>query len=271
MQPKPHHLSAEYGAQFQDPAVAAVYRKRPPYVPETWDLILEQFPDAGPSVHRAVLEVGSGTGEIAIPLSARLERVDAIEPSDAMLAIARSTEGSERVRWHQTSAEEFEYSDTYDLIICAQCLAWLDWPTVFPRFASALKTEGLLIIVGQEALEELPWLPALKRIVARYSTNQHFQPFDLLDEIQSRGLFQIHSRQATAFQPFTQTIDDYVESIHARNGFSRDRMTAEAARAFDAEVIDLLNLHHPDGMIQGTNRSWITWGKPLPPAAPSHS
>lgn len=271
MKPKPLHLSSEYGAQFRDSAVAAVYRKRPPYVPETWDLIAGRLPDAGPSADRAVLEVGSGTGEIAIPLSARLEHVDAIEPSEAMLAIARSTQGSERVRWHQTSAEEFGYPDTYDLIICAQCLAWLDWETVFPRFASALKAEGWLLIIGQEALEDLPWLPALKRIVARYSTNQHFQPFDLLDEIQSRGLFQIHGRKATAFQPFTQSIDDYVESIHARNGFSRDRMTADAARAFDAEVIDLLNLHHTDGMIRGTNRSWITWGKPRPSPASSHS
>ena len=134
---------------------------------------------------------------------------------------------------------------------------------MFPRFASALNAQGWLLIVGQEALEDLPWLPAFRRIIARYSTNQDFQPFNLLDEIQSRGLFRIHGRLATSTQPFTQSIEDYVESIHARNGFSRDRMTTDKARAFDTEVTELLRSHHPDGLILGSNRSWITWGKPL--------
>jgi methylase of polypeptide subunit release factors len=64
MIPKPKHLQPEYGQQFQDESVAAVYRKRPPYPAEVFDT-LEGLMAAGP---KRVLDLGSGTGEFAIPL-----------------------------------------------------------------------------------------------------------------------------------------------------------------------------------------------------------
>ena len=153
MKPKPRHLWSDYGAQFQDEAVAAMYRKRPPYPPELFDLILERLPH--PTQAR-VLELGAGTGEIAIPLSAEVATVDAVEISRAMLDVAARQPGSERVHWHQQSAESFGYASIYNLIICAQCLAWLDWEVVFPRMVGALDPEGWLVIVDQTALEACP-------------------------------------------------------------------------------------------------------------------
>lgn len=262
MKPKPKHLWPEYGAQFQDPSIAAVYRKRPPYPEELFDLIGELLPQ--PSRAR-VLELGAGTGEIAIPLSARVAALDAVEVSEAMLGVARAQPGQDRVRWHAQSAESFSYASLYDLIICAQCLAWLDWETVFPSFVGALDPEGWLVLISQSALEDLPWLGDLQTIIGRYSTNQDYVPFSLLDELASRGLFQLAGRRSTWPVAFTQTIPDYIDSIHARNGFSRDRMTAEAAAGFDKEVETLLLSHHPDGIIRGRNQAHVYWGKPQTP------
>jgi methylase of polypeptide subunit release factors len=64
MIPKPKHFQPEYGRQFQDESVAAVYCKRPPYPAEVFD-ILEGLMATGP---KRVLDLGSGTGEFAIPL-----------------------------------------------------------------------------------------------------------------------------------------------------------------------------------------------------------
>jgi len=262
MKPKPTHLGPDYGAQFQDAAVAAVYRKRPPYPPELFNLLLERLP----LPNRArVLELGAGTGEIAIPLSAQVAVLDAVEVSEAMLAVAASQPGSERVRWHQQSAESFSYDSLYDLIICAQCLHWLDWEIVFPRMVGALDPEGWLVIVSQTVLEDLPWTTDLQQIIARYSTNQDFQPFNLMEALESRGLFAARGRKSTWPIPFTQSIDDYIGSIHARNGFSRDRMTPQAAADFDRQVRELLLAHHPEGVIRGRNQAHIRWGKPQLP------
>ncbi len=262
MKPKPRHLWPEYGAQFQDSAVAAVYRKRPPYPGELFDLLAALLPQ--PSRAR-VLELGAGTGEIAIPFAGRVDRLDAVEVSEAMLGIAESQPGYEQVHWHRQSAESFSYPAVYDLVICAQCLAWLDWEVVFPRIAGSLDPQGWLVLVSQTALEDLPWHGELIRIIERYSTNQHFEPYNLIDELTSRDLFEPKGKRSTWPVPFSQTIDDYIDSIHARNGFSRDRMTAKDAADFDAEVRELLLAHHPDGIIQGRNQADIRWGKPHPP------
>lgn len=262
MKAKPRHLSPDYGSQFQDAAVAAVYRKRPPYPPEVFELITELLPL--PSRAR-ILELGAGTGEIAIPLSERVATLDAVEISEPMLAIARSQPGQERVRWHRQSAESFAYASIYDLVVCAQCLHWLDWQVVFPRIAGALDPGGWLVLVTQAALEDLPWQSELTQIIGRYSTNQDYQPYDLLRELDSRGLFELKGRKSTWPVPISQSVDDFIDSLHARNGFSRERMAPEAATSFDSEVRELLLSHHPDGVIRGRNQAHIQWGKPHPP------
>lgn len=262
MKPKPRHLWSDYGAQFQDAAVAAMYRKRPPYPAELFNLILQRLPQPG---RARVLELGAGTGEIAIPLSLEVQAVDAVEVSEAMLAVAAGQPGNKRVHWHQQSAESFPYTSIYDLIICAQCLAWLDWEVVFPRMVGALDPEGWLVLVDQTALADLPWMTDLVQIIERYSTNQDYEPYDLLGELTDRGLFDLKGTKSTWPVPFAQSVDDYIDSIHARNGFSRDRMTAQAAADFDREVRELLLSHHPDGTISGRNQARIRWGKPQLP------
>ena len=262
MKSKPEHLSRRYGAQFEDASIAAAYRTRPPYPPETFDLILERLPS--PSRAR-VLELGAGTGEIAIPLATRVSRVDAVEPSAAMGEIAAEQPGFEHVHWHGVSAESFPYPAVYDLVICAQSLHWLDWEVVFPRLVGALDPQGWLILIGQNALDDLPWQLDLRSIIPRYSTNQDFRPYDLIAELTDRGLFDLRGSKSTWPVRFSQTIDDYIESMHARNGFSRDRMQAGAAADFDAEVRALLEAHHPDGIIQGRLQARVSWGKPRLP------
>jgi SAM-dependent methyltransferase len=260
MEPKPRFLGSDYAAQFQDPAVAAVYRKRPPYPAETFGLIHSLLPARG----GRVLDVGSGTGDIAIPLAVGSNSltVDALDPSAAMLAVARSQPGSERVRWHTETAESFAYPDPYDLIICAQSLGWLQWETVFPKFSSALADGGWLVIVTQQALDGLPWQEPLTALIARFSTNQDFEPFSLMAGLIARGLFRPRAYRRTAPVPFEQSIEDFIDSIHARNGFSRDRMPGASAREFDRSVHELLSGYHPDGIVRGDCTATIHWGTP---------
>ena len=98
----------------------------------------------------------------------------------------------------------------------------------------------------------------------RCSTNQDFRPYNLFDELTQRGLFEIEGQQETAPVTFTQSADHYLESWHARNGLSRQRMGEQAA-VFDQEVRQLLQEHCPDGQIESTLRGHVTWGKPLNP------
>ena len=60
-----------------------------------------------------------------------------------------------------------------------------------------------------------------------------------------------------------QPVDDFVESIHSQNGFSRDRMSAEAARAFDAEVRASAGPFLRDGGVPMRVAADVAWGRPL--------
>jgi hypothetical protein len=87
------------------------------------------------------------------------------------------------------------------------------------------------------------------------------QPYDIVEELTRRNLFRETGDQTTAAVPFAQSIDDYIESFHTRNGFSRSRMTAAAADAFDAAVRRLVAQHPGDGVVRGQVRATVVWGR----------
>ena len=57
------------------------------------------------------------------------------------------------------------------------------------------------------------------------------------------------------------TVEDYVESIHSRNGFSRDRMGAERAATFDDLVRRTVAPHARDGRLRWPVTALVRWGR----------
>jgi hypothetical protein len=101
-------------------------------------------------------------------------------------------------------------------------------------------------------------------VIQRFSTNRAFRPYDLVSELETRGLFRPLGRQLTAPTPYTRSVADYIESFHARNGFSRDRMEPEDARAFDREVEAVVAPYAVAGMLSLTVAADVIWGVPAP-------
>ncbi|MGH2561932.1 MAG: hypothetical protein ACRDJH_22955, partial [Thermomicrobiales bacterium] len=101
-------------------------------------------------------------------------------------------------------------------------------------------------------------------VIDRHSTNRDYQPYNLIAELEQRGLFRVLGRQTTDPIPFHQPIAAYVESFHARNGFSRDRMPPASAAAFDAEVTRLVTPHANDGLVTLQVPGKVIWGSPAP-------
>src|SRR4051794_34210035 len=101
--PKPRGLGPQYAAQFGDVAVADAYRHRPPYAREVFD-VLTSLVIGEP---RAALDLGCGRGEIARELAPRVDRVDAVDASAAMIARGRALAGGDHpnLRWIVAPAE----------------------------------------------------------------------------------------------------------------------------------------------------------------------
>ena len=266
MQPKPRHLAPEYGAQFRDRSVAAAYPHRQPYPAATFAALAELLGDAA----GATLDVGCGTGDIARRLAPLVGRVDAVDASAAMIAQGRRQPGDDasNLRWIEGRVEEVPLAPPYGLITAGESLHWLDWETVFPRFAAALAPGGSLAIIGRNWEGARAIGERVMPIIGRHSTNRDFRPYNLLDELTARGLFAVQGTRRIAPEPWHPTIDEYIECRHSQNGLSRDRMGEDAAR-FDDELRAALRALCDDGTIATRGErlilaveATITWGRP---------
>jgi ubiquinone/menaquinone biosynthesis C-methylase UbiE len=262
VQPKPEHLGREYAAQFEHESVARAYYARPPYPDGVLDLLAALIVDRP----RRVLELGAGSGDLALRLARRVDALDAVEPSSAMLAIARERQSQPdaptNIRWFETSAEAHRFDGPYAGVVAAESLHWMDWALVLPAIARCLTPRGHLAIVAVRHLIDLPWQPQLIELIGRHSTNGAYRPYDLAHELTVRGLFDIAGQQTMIGAPFAQSAHDYIESFHSRNGFSRERMGADAAEAFDRELLALMRAHGTTDRVEAKVTSSVLWGKP---------
>jgi ubiquinone/menaquinone biosynthesis C-methylase UbiE len=261
MMPKPKHLGPEYASQFADPAVVAAYHHRPPYAPAVFPR-LRDLAIAEPCI---ALDLGCGTGDIARPLAGVVDFVDAVDCSPAMIERGRALPGGDRanLRWIVGYAEDVPLPHaSYGLATAGESLHWMDWARLMPRLARLLAPGAYLAVVERSPAVRPPWFDEVQTLIERYSTNRAYQPYSLIAELEKRGLFEQHGVHLSEAVSFEQSAESYIESIHSRNGFSRDRMTHQAATDFDAEVRSLLDKRCPDGTVRFNLVARIIFGRP---------
>jgi trans-aconitate methyltransferase len=259
MLPKPKHLGPDYAARFQDHSIVAAYHHRPPYPAQVFDVLAGLVT----SEPKAALDVGCGTGDIARRLVAYVERVDAVDVSRGMIEKGKSLPGGDdpRLRWIAGPVEEVPLHPPYALVTAGESLHWMEWEVALPRLRDMLVPGGYLAIVEREELP-MPWTADMRELQRRYSTNRDFRPYDLVAELEQRGLFERRGERRTRPMPFVQSVESYVECVHSRNGFSRDRMTPEGAGAFDAALTELVSRTSADGMVELQIVGVMHWGVP---------
>ncbi|WP_378947334.1 class I SAM-dependent methyltransferase [Mesorhizobium sp. ANAO-SY3R2] len=96
---------------YSDPRLAAVYDALNPAGEDT-AFYLEM---AG-HTPRTILDMGCGTGQVAVELARLGHRVTGADPAAAMLAIARDRPGGEAVDWIESDAARLAQEARFDLI-----------------------------------------------------------------------------------------------------------------------------------------------------------
>jgi ubiquinone/menaquinone biosynthesis C-methylase UbiE len=146
-------LRHRYGLVFD--AVAEEYdRERPSYPPELIETAMERGPlTAGDRV----VEVGCGTGLLTAALVAHGLRVDAVDPGENMIRLARRRVGEgAAVRFHHGRFEEAVLPESaFAAVFSATAFHWVEPKIGWARAASLLGPGGILALIQYyEAVDE---------------------------------------------------------------------------------------------------------------------
>jgi SAM-dependent methyltransferase len=130
--------------EYDHPALAAAYDAE-----NTWgrddDFFLAL---AGETPDARVLDLGCGTGRLTVALASAGHVVTGIEPAAAMLAVARTKEGADKVTWIEGTAAAAP-SEAFDLALMTSHVAQVfveddAWAEALRHLARALSPGGRL-------------------------------------------------------------------------------------------------------------------------------
>ncbi len=249
----------ELGRVFGDSEVASLYRHRPPYPSAVFDILARLVVEP-----RRVLDAGAGTGALARGMLGFAARVDAVDPSAAMIAEGQRLPGGDdpRIRWLLGRAEDAPLDPPYGLITCGASLHWMDLDVVLPRFRALLAPGARLAIVDTE--NEHPRAEVREDVLAvirAYSPlKDHLGTKDLIDRLVSEGRLRIEGQVRTAPIPFEQSVDDFMRFLGSTSTLSSATLGARA-REFERDVRAAFARHGVDRLHYGVV-GLVAWGQP---------
>ncbi|MEV0797129.1 class I SAM-dependent methyltransferase [Kribbella sp. NPDC050281] len=254
---------SDLAGTFQYEAVAEAYQHRPPYPDEVFDRLEALITDEP----RTVLDIGAGEGAIARPLAPRVERVDAIDISPAMVDAGRNRLGGDHpnLRWQVSGIETAELHGPYALVTAGASIHWMPWEETFARIVPHLAPKAQLVIIEHGPVD-MPWWDDVAVTTKRHSRNQNYDPaYSVVDAIQERGLLEPTGTVRTTPITFEQRVADYIEQFHSTSSLARDLMSDEEAVEFDTAIEQAVTPYAKDGVLELQVVAQLSWGRPLAP------
>jgi SAM-dependent methyltransferase len=146
-------------------------RYRLPYPAALFDKIAATF---GLDPASRVLDLGTGTGQVALPLAGRCAEVVALDISPEMIAEARrlaDAAGVTNVRWLVQPAEAVTTAlGQFQLVTIGQAFHWMDRDEVLRRVGPILVPDGGIALIGGTTIwgAPEPWAEAVVAVVRRW-------------------------------------------------------------------------------------------------------
>lgn len=245
------------GEVFGDTDVARVYSHRAPYPAAVFARLRRLLVAPG-----TVLDAGAGTGVLARSMVSFAERVDAVDPSEAMIAVGRGLADGEdrRIRWIVGRAEDAPLSPPYGLITCGASLHWMDQDVVLPRFRDALASGAVVAVVDTENVHG-PYRDDVWALIRAYSEiEDHATTKDLVEGLRASRRFVVEGEERTEPMPYEQSVEDHLEFLHSTSTLARIRLGDRSA-AFDADLRAVFARHGIETVRFGVV-GLVIWGRP---------
>jgi SAM-dependent methyltransferase len=157
--------------------LALDYRARPGYPPVLVDRLASLAGRPGPAV-----DLGAGTGLLAVPLAAAGVAVRAVEPATAMLEVLRErARGSPVEALHATAEATGLPGGEAALVVLADALQWVE-PEGAGREAGRLLAPGGAVAVVEARLGGSPFADGVVELLARANPRARPRPRARLDQ-----------------------------------------------------------------------------------------
>jgi SAM-dependent methyltransferase len=160
--------------------LAGDYRERPAYPVALVDRLAALAGEAG-----TVVDLGAGTGLIALPLAGRGIAVRAVEPASAMLDVLREGARGLPVDLVHAPAEETGLADgAASLVLIADALHWVE-PEAAGREAARLLVPGGAVAVVEVRIRGSAFADGISELLVRMNPKAQPRPRGRLDQFLS--------------------------------------------------------------------------------------
>jgi SAM-dependent methyltransferase len=217
------------------PLAESYDRLRPP--DRNWRELLDRLVEVGDLAGRRVVDVGCGTGSVALALAELGSRVWGVDPADEMLAVARSRVGR-AVGLKRGRAEALPFKDGwFERAVLRLVVHLVDRSRALPELARVLAPTGRVVIATFDLAHFHGfWLnrffPAIERIdAARFP-----DPATVADELEAAGFTGV--RVECLVQPDSLSRSEALDRIRGRyistlQLLSEEELSEGTARAED--------------------------------------
>jgi SAM-dependent methyltransferase len=235
---------------------APYYRKyRAPYAREVFPYLCEEL---RLSTASRALDLGAGSGAIAIPLSALIAEVVAVDPDAAMLAegrLAGEQAGRHNIDWRCTRAEEFSAPvDSFDIVTMGQSFHWLDRDLVLRNLAPMIRAGGgLALIAPSHHVRAETSDPIVNAVVERYIGAARHHPSrnpelpNELSLLRSHAFSRFYSR--CFIVEFERDVSSIIGQVYPMSSSPRSRFGSRISD-FERELGTALLEANPSGVFK---------------------
>lgn len=207
-----------------------------------------------------VLDLGCGTGQIAIPIARHCAEVVAVDPQPAMLEHGRAAAaaaGCGNVTWIEGSSRTLDQLGigTVDLVCMGQSFHRMDRPAVLAALDAIVAPGGGVVIASGPHPDEVtppPWQAAIDAVRARYLGPERRAGSGTYTHPPERHLVVLERSPFAAVETATwsQAVHrglDQVIGLQLSYSYSAPALLAERQDAFTADLRAALTQAHPSG------------------------
>ena len=231
---------------------------RPSYPAALFQLLKEKFSLDGTG---RLLDLGTGTGELAIPLSREFQEVVAIDKNPEMIEEGKrkaESEGIENITWLVNSVEQtIQDLGSFRLITAGSSLHWMDRELVLQKACEALENNGGLAIISGRSIwngtEE--WQKKVIEVVKKYLGEERRAGSGLYPAHQKNHMEVLRKSKFQDVQvhkiisPHSWTIETILGNLYSTS-FASKHLFGQKLKNFESEVRKELLAMSPIGMFQ---------------------